>query len=662
MTGPLLSAVVGADAPAAALPQVRVTPSDSIVVESPLPGGAAEVIRFALNVVPPLAQVAILLGAAAIALLVVRTLARRRTQVHDWFVSRSRALRWTLAGAGLLLLVGVGSMGTATWAYTQHSNDFCTGCHVMNPAFQRFSADENKHGELSCHDCHQQSPLASARQLYLWVAERPERIGEHAKVPNRVCETCHVTADTAVWQRIAATAGHRVHLESDSASLKGLQCVTCHGVEVHRFRPVAETCGQSECHKPHDTEIVLGKMGAQTVRHCTSCHPFTADVPLLATRDSARGSLVPGETECLGCHEMQTVLADFSARKDPHGGKCGSCHDPHTQKTPAAATSCSTAGCHDTWRDNPFHSGENHKRVGSQCITCHQPHASRVDASDCAGCHVRVRAQGRLRPPVPFDTAAAARRSGIPAAAPSPVASEVPERGARRSGPWVDESSEPGFELFRAHSISPVVVDSFPHARHLSVACLECHQTGTGHGRLTFERPRGCALCHHQSPATAKCASCHRPEQYGAVKHATVTVTVPDRLPNPRAVDFSHDRHAARPCIECHTTPVTLAPGPSKAQCVDCHVEHHAAGRDCTACHRIAEPRIEHTPVEAAHQRCDACHTASSVARLTPTRSFCTTCHATQATGHHDRRECTSCHFLAEPTEYRARLLTPPSK
>ncbi len=130
--------------------------------------------------------------------------------------------------------------------------------------------------------------------------------------------------------------------------------------------PVAETCGQSECHKPHDTEIVLGKMGAQTVRHCTSCHPFTADVPLLATRDSARGSLVPGETECLGCHEMQQVLADFSTRKDPHGGKCGSCHDPHTQKTPAEATSCATAGCHDTWRDDPFHSGENHKRVGAR--------------------------------------------------------------------------------------------------------------------------------------------------------------------------------------------------------------------------------------------------------------------------------------------------------
>src|SRR6185436_12687281 len=109
-----------------------------------------------------------------------------------------------------------------------------------------------------------------------WVAERPLKIKEHSKVPNRVCEGCHVTADTAKWQRIAATAGHRVHLESDSASLKNLQCVKCHGVEVHRFRAVDKTCGQSDCHKTTDTDIVLGKMALQTVRHCAGCHAFTA--------------------------------------------------------------------------------------------------------------------------------------------------------------------------------------------------------------------------------------------------------------------------------------------------------------------------------------------------------------------------------------------------
>jgi hypothetical protein len=419
-------------------------------------------------------------------------------------------------------------------------------------------------------------------------------------------------------------------------------------------------------------------MATQTVRHCTSCHPFTADVPALATRDSARGTLVPGETQCLGCHAMQRVLATFSSRKDPHGGKCGTCHDPHTQRTPAQATSCGAAGCHADWRDDPFHAGENHRRVGAQCTTCHIPHESRIDASDCAGCHVRVRSGGRLRPPVPFDTAAALRRSMPPADVAPPA---IPPFGAsfnavhprpRRShltGSGRGDAIAPESDTMPVSQDAGVrpmrppapLADTFPHSRHTSVACLECHKTGSLHGRLNFERPRGCALCHHQAPSSARCVSCHRPEQFGSAKHMTVTVTVPDRAARPRTVDFLHSRHVSRECTECHTTPVTLAPGPDKVQCVSCHAEHHAADRDCTACHRIADPTIEHRPVEAAHQRCDACHTASSVARLTPTRTFCITCHAKQATGHNEATECTVCHFLAEPAEYRARLRTPPT-
>lgn len=139
----------------------------------------------------------------------------------------------------------------------------------------------------------------------------------------------------------------------------------------------------------------------------------------------------------------------------------------------------------------------------------------------------------------------------------------------------------------------------------------------------------------------------------------TVTVTVPGHAPNPRPVDFLHARHASRSCVECHTTPVTLEPEPAKAQCRDCHSDHHAANRTCSACHRLADPKAPHQNLEAAHQRCDACHTATTVARLTPTRTFCATCHPQKATNHYDRKECTTCHFLAEPNAYRAKLTTP---
>ena len=547
----------------------------------------------------------------------------------------------------------------------------------MDPAVERMTGGESKHAKLSCHDCHQQSIAASAWQLYLWVKERPEEIEKHANVPNGVCEACHATQDTAVWQRVASTAGHRVHLESDSAILEDIKCVECHGLELHQFQPVKQTCGQSGCHNPADTEIVLGKMAEQTVRHCTSCHEFTAAVPALATADSARGTLVPGASQCLGCHEMQKVLADFDAGRDPHGGKCGMCHNPHTQETPrAAAATCATAGCHSTWRDEPFHSGENHKRVGSQCLTCHLPHRAKVDASACESCHLSVRSRGTRTPPLPFDTAAALRRThavGSHDRVAQSIADDAPVRIAFAALDAVSSTSShdafvsvfdpPHVEQGVHLGLSPPrrtsdVLDTFPHSRHVKLACLVCHETGTGQGRLTFESPRGCAICHHQAPARSRCSTCHQTGEYSAPMPATASVTVPGHAPKPRLVEFRHGTHSSRTCLECHTTPVTLAPSPTKAACRDCHEDHHVAERNCSTCHASVQPGSAHKTLETAHQRCDACHTATTISRLTPTRTFCSTCHVEKATNHFESRECTSCHFLADPPAYRPMLIT----
>jgi hypothetical protein len=202
--------------------------------------------------------------------------------------------------------------------------------------------------------------------------------------------------------------------------------------------------------------------------------------------------------------------------------------------------------------------------------------------------------------------------------------------------------------------------DSFPHARHERLGCLECHRTGGEHGQLRFERPTGCFACHHRSPTTATCVTCHRASDYGAPKPVTVTITVPRQPPNARTIGFRHEVHASRSCVECHTTPVTLAPAPATRTCTNCHEHHHAAGRRCVSCHTIAEPKAAHPTVEVTHQRCDACHTARIVDRLTPTRSLCSTCHQAKATEHHDAKECTVCHFFASPATYRARLVTRP--
>jgi hypothetical protein len=652
-------------------PSQATPPPDSIIVHSPLPGGVAAVTRFLLTTVPQWVQITGVVLAVIVAVIVVVWVIRNRARILAWLATRSRAAAWALGVGAVVLLIAMAGFGAATWNYTQHSNDFCTSCHVMHPAYSKFADVGNKHGELSCHACHTQSVFASAWQLYFWLKERPDKIGKHATVENRVCETCHVTADTAKWQHIRSTAGHRVHLESDSSALKDVKCVTCHGAEVHRFEPARATCGQSGCHKESDTKIVMQKMKDQTIRHCTVCHQFTEQVPALATTDSARGTLVPGRPQCFGCHDMKKALPDFDPAKDPHGGKCGTCHDPHKQETPAAAAkTCTTAACHGNWRTVPFHVGAAHRKVAAtaKCITCHVPHQAKVDASDCTGCHANVRSRGNLKPPMPFDTTKALRRAST--SPPSgtlleavtgmlsqpritvPSADVTPPRGS--SDPTSRDRG--GIAGMSAPSPPPATADTFPHARHAKLACLVCHSNTSTRSRLTFERPRGCQICHHQAASSARCATCHQQSEMAAPQKASMTVTVPGHPARPRPVDFVHARHTMKKCVDCHTTPVTLAAAPTIAQCKDCHSDHHAAGRACSGCHSVADPKAAHTSLEVAHERCDACHTATTVAELTPTRTFCSTCHAKQAADHYPQQECSACHFLADPGTYRGKL------
>ncbi len=586
----------------------------------------------------------------------LRSLWINRRGIRAWLVSRDRGVKIAMV-TGLVVVLGtVAVTGTASWNYMQHDNDFCSACHVMEGPWNKFASDAGRHSDLECHDCHQQSIFASTRELVLWVANRPEEIPEHAPVGNETCEKCHNTKQDEKWTRVAETAGHRTHMESDSVDLKDVQCVTCHGKEVHAFVPARQTCGMSGCHE--NTDIKLGKMAAQTALHCNQCHQFTAEVPLLATRDSAAGTMRPGKQQCLGCHEMERVLTGFVPELEPHGSTCGTCHNPHTQETPQeAGKTCTTAGCHANWKETPFHTGTNHRRAtgtDGNCLTCHQPHASKVDASDCVACHTAVRERGggagRRLPPMPFDTA------------------RVLRIGSAIHGDWLDEPGRGKGDVrppdlppsVRPADPPPAVADTFPHRRHTSLACITCHVTPDAQdgARLTFEAPRGCQICHHQAAQSRNCAACHHPDELTAAKPVIVAIATPKHPARERSVLFAHPTHVGTQCATCHTTPVSLAPAEGVRRCADCHGEHHAAGRDCAACHSIPQLREAHAgDVEASHQRCDACHTASTVAQLLPDRSFCLTCHAPDYRDHYPAKECTTCHQLTSPEGYRPRLL-----
>ncbi len=615
----------------------------------PIPGEVATVLRAVFNAPLWMWVIAILVGVVA-AVIIVRLLWTRRRSIRDWLVTRDRGVKLAL-GASLAFLVGVAAWGGAkSWDYMEHENAFCAGCHIMDGAWNKFALDAGKHSDLKCHDCHKQSLYASTRQLVLWVANRPEKIPPHAPVPDGRCEACHAKNESEKWTRIKETAGHRTHLESDSTALADVQCATCHGIAVHAFIPAKETCGQSGCHE--QLEIRLGKMAQQTTLHCNQCHQFTAEVPRLATRDSAAGTLRPGNQQCLACHEMQRILAGFDPAREPHKAVCGTCHNPHTQETPqAAGKTCTEAQCHGNWRDTPFHVGAAHRRVGEQCLTCHAPHAAKLDASDCVACHntVNRRPGTRFRPPLPFDTARALR---------------PPERqDSRLEEPVRGKGDVPPSDLPPAvlpAVLPPAPPDSFPHARHRRLACLTCHATGTRHGRLTFEQPRGCQICHHQRPQQSDCATCHRPGERLQPVPMTIGIAIRDSAARSRPVKFDHPVHAALRCVQCHTEPVTLAPASAARGCRDCHSDHHAAGRTCATCHTGEQLRLAHGKnLAASHRACDACHTASTVALLTPDRSFCLTCHQPQL-DHYVRGQCATCHFLKPPAEFRPHLLGKP--
>ena len=654
----LWAGVASAQAPAAHDSILRVSDSlagrliDSVVVKSPLPDPLVPLVQWIFQRPAWVMAIGLVVG-AVVAFAALVLLWRRRASMGKWLATRDRGVKLALGaavGAVLLAMVGVGLKAND---YVMHDNDFCKGCHIFVPSGQLFvqpdTGDyllvnqlEGKHDSLSCHSCHPFNLKAQSKELFYWIAARPDKIPPHAKVPRTVCEQCHVQgAAKKTWQRIASTAGHRTHLESDSSALKKVECLTCHARTAHRFQPVDTTCAQKGCHLTDEVKIKLGSMAArfdpanvkplpnEEQLYCNSCHQFTAEAQFVSL-DSASGTLRPGQRQCFGCHEMRRLLASFDPDKDPHGGSCGMCHNPHTDAKPKdALKSCAESGCHSNWRNVPFHVGRHTE--GWENATCHQPHAARVDASDCTGCHQEVRkGEGRLRPPVPFDTTKALRQS-------LRLVDPGRSRGQGDSPPTASPS------------------DTFSHQRHRKLACITCHSTTSRRSDLTFEQPRGCQICHHQAPARSECSNCHAADEVDVARPLTVEIAVPKHAPRPRPVVFEHSTHEKLACAQCHTTPVSLEPEPRALACVACHDEHHTGPTNCAACHRTAEITPAHAQPVDAHAGCVECHDQSTVTKLTPGRSFCLTCHSASV-DHFAPKECSQCHLLSSPDAYRAHL------
>lgn len=606
---------------------------------SPLPGGAAAVVRFFMDV-PQVIQIGggILAGIAAVVLAVVAW--KRRATIVGWIRALPLAVQAT-AAAVLLAAGSVASVGTyRVYDFVEHDNRFCTGCHVMEDAFVRFQ--ESAHNELGCKDCHAQPKTESARQLFLWVTERPMEVGgDHSPVPDARCTSCHVNQDAERWPQIAASLGHQVHFDSDHPELGGLMCVGCHGVTVHEFTPVDATCG--ECHADQ-SHIRLGIMGAQTELHCVVCHDFMGQETSSLPGVEPSMAMLPAGDRCLACHQMAAVFDRLELASDPHGLVCGACHDPHQQDQAVEAVE-TCQGCHqgvDTL--TVFHTG-THAPVLPNCIACHTAHSWRVDGNDCIACHGPT-------PDAPRRPGGSASLPATPAALtpalpvfPLPWAS-LAMHGAGWMGPEPPPDavtdSAPGAAVQQARR-------PFLHTRHEAIGCVQCHGRAGEHGVLTVRTERDCAACHHDPARAYECRSCHDETSIPAHRD----VDVPLHLSvwegvRSRVLPFDHGNHEGLSCQQCHTGPVLLAP---EVGCAGCHADHHRPEAECSSCH-VPSPMELHGL--ESHLTCSnsGCHAGTAGERPALSRTLCLMCHADQR-DHEPGLSCHDCHMVPQQPPLR---------
>ncbi|CAN5616853.1 hypothetical protein BH23GEM9_BH23GEM9_33750 [soil metagenome] len=480
-----------------------------------------------------------------------------------------------------------------TYDYVQHDNEFCMSCHLMRDPFDRFAQSE--HRGLGCKACHQPTMVVRTQMALTQILENPDEIVTHAHVSNAVCAQCHIDGDPEKWLLIAASAGHRVHLESEDPSLRGLQCVQCHSSSLHEFAATDRTCAQSGCHEA--TEIRLGKMGALTI-HCASCHDFNAPIASTVPADTLAIALRPQRDQCLSCHAMRTLVRDFPDHaNDPHAGACGACHDPHVQTTPAQAVeSCAVGGCHsrvDTV--SSFHRGLG-PGVLTQCTSCHTAHEFTAP-TDCLQCHQDV-----FQMPA---TMMSAVRVGRP----------------------------------RADSLR------FQHAQHRGVQCTACHETVRTHGAVVIASFAECRQCHHTAPVAQPCTRCHEQNELRQPYRLPQAVRLAGRPPRTRNLPFNHAQHLTESCSACHTQGVAMSA--SNVTCNSCHQQHHRPNAQCMACHETPAANAHTT---RAHLTCagSGCH-QPPFQGVPRTREVCLSCH-TDMVDHMPRRNCMDCHALPAPT------------
>lgn len=420
------------------------------------------------------------------------------------------------------------------------------------------------------------------------------------------------------------------------------------------------------CH-PGVHDVALGR-GPGPAASCLECHETTHEPVQAFYAGAIAGADVPPDTmfvarvACVGCHGDSTFAAPAGApRHAALDAMCTSCHGDRFTGMLAQwqggvewRARAVAAYVGQAIADGRLARGDARERVRGA--------SAAMRTLRTAGALHNVRGADRLFRAAVDSTAAAYRLAGL-AAPPRPALGPDPASVTCLGCHY-------GVEAAR----DTVFGQSFDHASHVvraTVACKDCHtdegyfldgrsggkdedkDVNPRHGKTTVTA-RACDDCHHAPTQTLTCTACHAPGDQRLARPVRVTMAMtlrPENSPRSRSVPFSHPQHREVQCERCHTSTSAVR---QVATCGSCHEDHHterAAG--CTDCHATGA-QAKHTRDD--HLRCTSCHVRQTVARLSPTRTLCLTCHVTQAK-HEPGKECSTCHMQATPQQLKQRIL-----
>jgi hypothetical protein len=295
-----------------------------------------------------------------------------------------------LALVALFFFVGMGLVGYKINDYFENDPNACMTCHVHDDANHAWQVSEHK--AINCHECHHSSKKEQVVQMYRFVFMGVKSVApRHGEVivAWKICYSCH-------WEKnekfSSAKNVSRSRLHARHVFMEQIECVKCHGYNIHKFTAEPRFC--TKCHE--DKEVHgIGMEGLA----CLNCHTDrTVD-------------LKPGRNKCLFCHGSEKVRQEMLAggtldvthyqpdektikraikikvpADAPMQFHCYECHKPHQTARP---TWGNCLNCHKNTPNVGKHS--LHLGMDMKCKDCHIPHIWRVTPEqakkDCVKCH-----------------------------------------------------------------------------------------------------------------------------------------------------------------------------------------------------------------------------------------------------------------------------------